>query len=170
MNEGLTPWDTGGGVFIDVRSIVVSAAANYVLVGTNGRGFFKRLSPAKEWIAVGSLPNEKVIAMVRGTDVIYASTSQGVLESKDGGATWKSVNDGLSTLSINGLSYDSSRSTLVATTSDGVFKRPTSGVWSKVDGECFPRTSPSSPLVVSKGTERFIVVAAKGGLLRHELR
>src|SRR5262249_27252891 len=127
-NDGLTPWFTGIGTFIDVRSIHVDTADNHtVFIATNLGGIYRSSDGAPTWTPVGFQP-KTAGCLAQRAGVLYACVvGAGIQRTKDHGATWTSASAGLPTEDVNDLLVDPVTGNLFATTGSGVFRSTDGG-------------------------------------------
>ena len=68
---------------------------------------YKTTDGAKSWVRIGkSLADQMIIAMVLDRTrkgLIYITGRDGVHRSEDGGATWKTINDGFATTNVRSI-------------------------------------------------------------------
>jgi hypothetical protein len=110
---------------------LVGLGAN-VVAGTENNGIYVSVDTGKTWSATAS-PNGKIKVLAVDGTTLYAGSDQGVSASNDGGATWTSLNSGLTTTEIMSLSV--SNGTIYAGTNNGVFSTNTNNVsWNTTAG------------------------------------
>ena len=96
---------------------------------------------------------------------IFASTRRGVLRSTDDGSTWQEANDGLRSLYVFDLAFDSGGRAVVVTHCTGVFASDNNGgSWAAINGD-LKYTSILS-LVVKPTTGQVYVGTHCGGVFR----
>lgn len=105
MNNGLVP----SGMVKTSRALNVTAVLvdsyepDTVYVATL-TGMYKSTDAAKSWNRIGAaLVDQMIVGMVLDwarTGVIYITGRDGVHRSEDGGATWKTMNNGLATTNV----------------------------------------------------------------------
>ena len=78
-------------------------------------GWQKTLLPIQSIYALASDPHSPQL-------VLAGSWGQGVSRSRDGGATWQSLNNGLQNLNVRALAIDMEGTAYVGTYGDGVYR------------------------------------------------
>ena len=116
-----------------IRNIffVLPAVILFLLISTPSH------SGVNEWTAVGPLGG-RISAMAIDSltpSTLYAGTDAGIFKSRDGGASWRAANSGLTNLTIQSLAVDpQAPSILYAGTNDGIFKSTDGGAsWTAVN-------------------------------------
>ncbi len=99
--DGGASWTTSLKVRSDITSIIVSNSdSRVVLVGTDGRGYYRTVDAGGSWVEheddiryqwVGA-DDVLGFAQNRRGDVLIMNTEWGLLRSKDAGASWEAVN------------------------------------------------------------------------------
>jgi photosystem II stability/assembly factor-like uncharacterized protein len=123
--NGGTTWDSRNAGLTDycVRSFAEDAGPLHTLyTGTEG-GIFKSSDAGAHWTPTGFSEGSTALAVdPRDPAKLFAGTLQmGVFQSRDGGESWASFNDGLSNLEVHALVIDPAGSFLHAATNAGVY-------------------------------------------------
>ena len=135
---GRGAWTSGGPIGIPVNCMAVDPLVPSILYAGTSVGIYKTTDAGGSWGPAG-LENFKVSALVvdpSAPETVYAGTTNwngnGVFKSSDGGETWRTVNEGLTTRIIFALAIaPSDPLTLYAATYDGIFKTANGGeMWS----------------------------------------
>ena len=148
VNEGL--WkstDSGvsftrvaGATIADSRSIAVDPTDNRRVFSAGNRGLYRTTDGGDTWTQPITESTSSVVIDPRHPSVVYVSTQgAGVLRSADGGATFLTINTGLTTLRTSrgaGVVIDprDSRVLYVGTEGGGVFRSRNGGAsWSAIN-------------------------------------
>jgi hypothetical protein len=173
INDGLSPWVTGAGTFIDVRGIVINpTTTTNMIIATHGRGFY-RTTDGTKWTAVASafsMATVTTLARSAKTGELFAKIKgSGIARSGDFGETWTYVNDGLPSLDAN-IAIDPATGDVYATSGKGIHALRSGGAsWVAVDDNCAPNKSYGFGTVITRGADRDLLVAAGGGVIRLSL-
>lgn len=138
VGEGLWRSTDGGAAFVRLGASAITDTRTIVPDGdrllAGGRlGFHRSTDGGATWTQTLSVYVSNITVDPRDTNVVYAATQAGgVLRSRDGGATFVSINNGLTSLRIsrgNGVTIDprSSNVLYVGTEGAGVFKSTDGG-------------------------------------------
>jgi photosystem II stability/assembly factor-like uncharacterized protein len=110
QNNGLSPWLTSAGTFVDIRAILVDRDdPRRVYGGTRGRGVVVSDDGGQTWaFGDNALANEIVPRLVTGDDgdIFAMVEGRGVYHSTDRGETWNEPNGGLGALELRDLVRD----------------------------------------------------------------
>lgn len=110
QNDGLTPWLTVNGTFIDIRAIVVDPEdPRWVFAGTRGRGVVVSDDGGWSWsFEDNALSNEVASRLVLGDDgeLLAMVEGRGLFSSVDRGATWQETSRTLGSLGLRDLVRD----------------------------------------------------------------
>jgi photosystem II stability/assembly factor-like uncharacterized protein len=108
VNNGLVPPDmVKTSRALNVTAILVDPYAPDTVYAATLAGMYKTTDGAKSWNRIGeSLVDQMIMGMVldrtrRG--VLYITGRDGVHRSEDGGATWKAINNGLTTTNVRAI-------------------------------------------------------------------
>jgi photosystem II stability/assembly factor-like uncharacterized protein len=177
-NGSLMPWHTDYGNYIWISAILVDPAApSHVIIGTYQHGMYKSTDGGVSWNAVAPAAGAAVVNCLVDAggkpDAFYACAEPvGILKSTDGGDTWMTLTNGLTSLQLAGLAVDGSSGNLFAlSASAGVFRSNDQGAtWQPFDTECLQTVLLGAGIaVVQNGSGRSLVVSGGGGVLAHPL-
>jgi photosystem II stability/assembly factor-like uncharacterized protein len=168
-NGGLTPWLTGAGTSIDVRVIAIDPSdPNTLYAATNGRGVYRSRDDGLSWNNVLE-PSEAVLCMLQVSmpeHGLYACV-KGLQYSADGGDSWSDASAGLENLEVNALLSDAVSGAVYATTNGGAFVKHPGEPFVGLDTQCV--SSARAPALIGDAGQRWLSVAAGGGIYRHPL-
>jgi photosystem II stability/assembly factor-like uncharacterized protein len=101
--------------------VIDPSNSNIVYLITGG-GIYRSLEGGLGWINLGGGDATALAIDPSNSNTLYAGfQDRGVFKSRDGGASWNAVNDGLTNLNVNALAIDHSGTYLHAGTNAGVF-------------------------------------------------
>jgi len=124
--DGGATWDpkTRGLTDRCVLSLAKEPTTPGALYAGTPSGVFKSVDGATSWSATGFSMDATTLAVnPRNPAMLFAGTSQaGVFRSRDGGATWTDLNEGLPNLEIRALAIDSAGARLYAATGAGAYE------------------------------------------------
>jgi uncharacterized protein (TIGR03437 family) len=133
------------GGFAAVQSLAVSGTTLYA--GTAGSGLYKRATDVKGalWEELNTFPDKMrqmtalLVVPTRSSVTIYVGTQGGgIYRSTDGGASWVTVNTGLTGAGLNVFALMVKGSVLVAGTQGAVYRSTNGGdSWQSVSGTPF---------------------------------
>ena len=124
VNDGVT-WNKIGLSNMLVTALAVDPATPAIIYAAiYNKGLFKSVDGGVKWGSIG--PSNTNIWQIRidatKSSLLYLGTDTGIFTSTDAGATWDSMNAGLTNLNINALVIDPASSNhLYAGTGGGVF-------------------------------------------------
>lgn len=177
-NEGLSPFPTSAGTFIDARMIVADPnQPDRVYVALNGRGVALSDDRGRTWTRPDNALTDQAVmrlaaAPMNGVTRLFAlATGAGVWVSDDGGLTWATDNEGLSSLAIIDLAVDVVDGMAYVSESGGpIFASEDGLAWRPLDRWCLPEGGWGELMITERGTERWLVAATGGNrVIRHRL-
>jgi len=126
MNDGLSIEAVGGALSHGVNAIVLHPTEPDTLYIGTTRGFFVSRDGAAHWMQNKTIPQGSIAAVAinpRNPSIIYAGGDGINVKSTDGGATWQTIDKGLSNIGVRVLAMDPQQpDTLYAGTNGGLFK------------------------------------------------
>jgi hypothetical protein len=151
--------------------LAVPSAEVGLLLGTN-EGLFKRVRGDLAWEAVGGLPEGRhitALAYHTADRTIYAATlSGGLLKSRDGGTSWRSIGGPVKNAWVDDILPDPAHPNViyVATRSNGVLKTEDGGEsWSEIN-RGLPARDIRSLAVDPKDSDVIYAGTAREGIFR----
>ncbi|MFO0748142.1 MAG: hypothetical protein U1F43_21160 [Myxococcota bacterium] len=175
-NQGLTPFETPNGTFIDARDLRVDPnVVGRVYVALRGAGVAVSDDLGHSWMhPANDLQSDAVIHLAldgrNGTTRIYAQVDgKGVFVSTDGAQTWTSKNGGLDSLGGGDLAIDPVSGKLFLS-GDSIYASDDGLDWRAFDRYCLPVEGWGPLAVMEDGDGRWLVAAAAGNrVVRHKL-
>ena len=168
-NANLPRWATNASTGVDARALVIDPArSDHLYLATSGHGIFRSEDAARSWTQVlASTENATCLVLVQqplAAPHLYACLS-GVTVSRDGGATWSQLNDGLPGLGIFQLLHDPESGRLYASSGRGIFVLdPGEEAWRALDPDC--EALVRGMAVMTEGGRRYLVVGAEHSVRR----
>ena len=118
---------------LNVTSVLVDPFEPETVYAATLAGMYKTTDGAKSWARIGlSLADQMIIAMVLDRTkkgVIYITGRDGVHRSEDGGATWKSLNNGFKTMNVRSIAQSATDPKLfyAGTNGSGLYRSKDAG-------------------------------------------
>lgn len=174
FNEGLSPWGTLNGFFIDVRAVVHDDVTGQTMIGTEGAGVFE-LDENDVWQSVSSVAThnsevKKLIHTEQATVALMAN--RGIAIAPRGGNHFVAGNEGLSNINLVDIAYEPTGQHLFGVNADGIFVRRLGdplATWQSFGGDCIPG-DPGLLSVLSEGGAEWLVAAtSKNRIYRHRV-
>jgi len=178
-NEGLEPFPTSAGTFIDTRMLAADPdVAGRVYVALNGRGVAVSEDRGWTWARPDNALADKAVtrlyaAPVKGAARLFALVvGGGVWISDDGALTWTTDNEGLSSLGLNDLAVDVTTGRAYVSEGGGgpIFGSEDGLSWRPLDRWCLPDGGWGPLAIVRDGVARWLVAGTLANrVIRHKL-
>jgi len=134
VNNGLVPQEmVKTSRALNVTSVQVDPFEPETVYASTLAGLYKTSDGAKSWARIAeSLADQMIIAMILDrtrTGVIFLAGRDGVHRSEDGGATWKTMNNGLATTNVRSIAQSASDPKLfyAGTNGSGLYRSRNAG-------------------------------------------
>ncbi len=177
-NEGLTPFVTPNGTFIDARMLVADPnRAGRVYLALYGRGVALSDDRGLTWTQPDNTLADKAVLRLAaapngGSTRLFALvTGAGIWVSDDGATTWTTDNEGLGSLALNDLVVDVASSKAYVTEGGGpIFVSDDGLAWRSLDRWCLPDNGWGPLAIVEQAGERWLIAATSANrVIRHKL-
>ncbi len=125
-NRGIGQWNNISPITSDKRVVTLycSPFTKGELYAGLFNGLYKSVDNGQTWenISPDILPNKLIRAIVQTNDsTLFVGTSQGIIQTKDGGKTWRTDNNGLECISVNCIQVNGNK--VLLGTEEGFYKR-----------------------------------------------